>query len=67
MIIYDDDGIGYKVVPMSVIEDIKAEIYKTLDEYEPACESQNNFDGGLIVALEIIDRHIGERSRNENR
>ena len=39
------------------IEDIKAEIYKTLDEREPVCIAQNNFEGGLMVALDIIDKH----------
>lgn len=31
MIIYDDDGIGHNVIPMSVIDDIKADI---IDEKE---------------------------------
>lgn len=31
MIIYDDDGIGHNVVPMSVIEEIKAEIAEEKD------------------------------------
>lgn len=49
MIIYDDDGIGHKVVPMSVIEDIKAEIEQILDV---------DWSDGLYQALRIIDKHI---------
>ena len=58
------DGIKGSV-PMSVLEDIKAEIYKILDECEPACETQNNFDGGLTVALEIIDKHMSGKELPE--
>ena len=54
-----------EAIPLSVIEDIKAEIIKTV------CEESNQCDGdyaflkwcaGLRYSLNIIDNHIAERS-----
>ena len=65
MIIYDDDGICYKVVPMRVIEDIKSDIADFMAEI-PAlgnCKEGWHNSGqriGLEQACEIIDRHIRE-------
>ena len=66
MIIYDDDGIGYKVVPMSVIEDIKAEMGKPITiqmddmPYREAIETAIRMTREKCI--DIIDRHIGKRS-----
>ena len=49
MIIFDDDGIGYDVVPRKVIEDIKAEILSLKGD---------NFPNSYYV--EIIDKHMGK-------
>lgn len=53
MIIYDDDGIGYKVVPMQVIEDIKAEI-----KDEARRGMNERYCDGLRRALKLIDKHM---------
>lgn len=60
MIIYDDDGIGHNVVPMSVIEGIKNEFINLYPK---------NYAGGLEIGgsacvfslnkvLEVFDKHI---------
>ena len=55
MIIYDDDGVGHEVVPMSVIEDIRADI----DEQYDIVKRDNIYCAeGLEMALDVIDRHI---------
>ena len=56
MIIFDDDGIGYKVVPMEVIDDIKADIHKLAAEEVISIKS-------MIAAIQIIDNHIGGDNR----
>ena len=57
MIIYDDDGIGHKVVPMSVIEDIKAEILGLMSHDDYMVDGFN--------VLEIIDKHISGDMRGD--
>ena len=57
MIIYDDDGIGYKVVPMQVIEDIKAEIMQI---YEAEKDTDIRWTTGLKHSIKVIDKHIRE-------
>ena len=52
MIIYDDDGVGYEVVPMSVIEDIRAEIDEQIIPRSSYTDKQKK------QVLKIIDRHI---------
>jgi len=68
MIIYDDDGIGYDVIPRKTVEDIRAEIIEEIESYRIAdWESNNLLADGLQMALNVIDRHIGEGSKeNEN-
>ena len=56
MIIVDDDGVMHKVVPISVLKDIKAEIAQV-------CAYSINYSNweyakGLQKAIEIIDKHI---------
>ena len=65
MIIYDDDGIGHKVVPMSVIEDIKAEIEQRIEMFVSA----GDFGNAVTVRsiLDIIDKHTkGDTDENRN-
>lgn len=60
MIIYDDDGIGYKVVPMSVIEEIKAECVRAVDRI-PITFSKQDADNCLKKDIrDIFDKHIGK-------
>lgn len=47
----DERRAEMEIIPMSVIEDIKAEIQKTLDF---------DWSDGLYQALRIIDKHIGK-------
>ena len=55
-------------VPMSVIDDIKAEIESMMKRIRPRFESMEvvvytrGFNDGICNALKIIDKHIGERS-----
>lgn len=56
MIIIDDDGIMHKVVPMSVIEDIKAEIEHARNQFIAA----SGMYQALNMALNIIDKHMKE-------
>ena len=61
MIIIDDDGVMHKVVPLSVLEDIKAEITQTSAYYMnyPNWELEKLlYAKGLLKAVEIIDKHI---------
>lgn len=63
MIIYDDDGIGHDVVPMSVIEDIKAEIAEDLSNAEKESkQTQDDVDAGICIglqmALDMVEKHI---------
>ena len=62
MIIVDDDGVMHKVVPVSVLEDIKAEIKEYRYGDEEASETDRNraeaYNFGLGTALEIIDKHM---------
>ena len=58
MIIYDDDGIGYDVIPRKVIDDIRAEINR-LTYYWCEIHPRSVIDD----VLEIIDKHIGEGSK----
>lgn len=39
-----------------VLEQIKAEIAYAMDYTEPAWKGQDNYDGGLAIALSIIDK-----------
>ena len=63
-----------KAVPMSVIEDIKAEIkskkfsgYANDNGSADFPDHQLHFNSGLICALDIIDKHIsGRRTNNES-
>ena len=65
MIIYDDDGIGHKVVPMSVIEDIKHDIENQL--FVGRFINHYEFDEGLKWCLEIIDKHTkGDTDADSN-
>ena len=68
MIIYDDDGIGYDVIPRKTVKDIRAEIIEEIESYRIAdWESNNLLADGLQMALNIIDKNIGEGSKeNEN-
>ena len=50
-------------IPKSVIEDIKAEIYKVMDEPQYQHEDED-WDVGLAWALEIIDKHISRKENN---
>ena len=54
MIIYDDDGIGHNVVPMSVIDKIRAEIKTMSGDVET-----------LSDVLDIIDRYKAESEIEE--
>ena len=50
-----------KVIPLSVIEDIKAEIEKTVCEELNYCDVELSFlkwCAGLKYSLKIIDKHI---------
>ncbi len=60
MIIIDDDGVMHKVVPMSVLEDIKAEIEKPL-RINKGLKTENAKAQAIALSwcLEVIDRHIG--------
>ena len=44
------------MIPISVIEDIKAEIVKTVEE---ETQIDKKWSSGLKYALQIIDKHIG--------
>ena len=50
-------------IPKSVIEDIKAEIYKVMDEPQYQHEDED-WGVGLAWALEIIDKHISRKENN---
>ena len=62
MIIYDDDGVGHNVVPMKVIEDIKADIEQTVNEETDYYEI---WARGLHYSLKIIDKHISGKEQDE--
>lgn len=58
----DDNCIVAKAIwkainALSVIEDIKQEIYKTIDEHDSVY-----YTSALHKALEIIDKHLGKES-----
>ena len=58
MIIIDDDGIMHKVLPMDTLDKIRAEI----ENEKHIGFTPQDFADGLDLALEIIDKHIAERS-----
>lgn len=62
MIIYDDDGIGYDVIPRKAIDDIKAEF---ISQYPQNIYGDLELGGRSCVfslnkVLEIIDKYTGE-------
>lgn len=58
MIIIDDDGIMHKVLPMDVLDNIRAEI----ENEKHIGFTPQDFADGLDLALEIIDKYKAERS-----
>ena len=56
MIIYDDDGIGYDVVPRQAVKDVIAEIQTEIDDNVTIPEAID-FNAGLKFALDIIRKH----------
>lgn len=48
----------FDAIPMSVIEDIKAEIKALAQEYDFYADTRRKY--GLWIALEIIDKHCGK-------
>ncbi len=62
MIIYDDDGIGHNVVPMRVIEGIKADLLRYEADCQLSADSQTcmRCSADTFRSIErIIDKHIG--------
>lgn len=49
-----------EAVPMSVIEDIKAEIKTEISDYEGCADFYEGIRFGLRTALEIIDKYKAE-------
>ena len=47
-------------IPLSVIEDIKAEIVKVINVYEGSCDQDLGVKWGFEGALEIIDEKVKE-------
>ena len=58
MIIYDDDGIGYDVVPRKTIDKIKAEILEI--------KNDGNQFINIEYLLEIITKHLKEVENADN-
>ena len=54
------DDIKENFIPKSVIEDIKAEADGLLNDSDSAL-----YQHGVLDVLEIIDKHIAERNRND--
>ena len=52
-----------KVIPLSVIEDIKAEIKEEISRTDNLGEYNDCIQVGLKRALSIIDEHIDDRER----
>ena len=61
MIIIDDDGIMHKVLSMDVLDEIRAEI--TQMTKNEGSDYQLGMNYGLMKAVQVIDRHIGEGSK----
>lgn len=61
MTIIDDDGVMHKVVPVSVLEDIKAEIanHKLTDD-ELIDLDEDSILWGMKIAYDIVDRYKAE-------
>ena len=60
---WHEDCECHNVVPMSVIEDIKADILKTVSEEKNHCEGDVvflNWCAGLKYSLKIIDKHLSD-------
>lgn len=58
MIIYDDDGVGYDVIPRQNIEDAIAEIQRV---YNDDGEENTIWACRLRNAIEIIRKHMKEK------
>ena len=59
MIIIDDDGVMHKVLPMNILDEIKAEIEQIADEEQ---KHDEKWAIGLRYAVKIIDKYKTERS-----
>ena len=57
MIIYDDDGIGYDVVPRKAVEEAIAEIESHITKGVFGAYA-DHYSQGLGDAVEIISKHI---------
>lgn len=66
MIIYDDDGMGHDVVPMSVIGAIKKDIANKRKQYMADNDYNDGVRLGLMLAYQMVDKHISGKAESED-
>ena len=59
-----DEQSKQRMIPMSVLEDIKAEIE---NEILSMNENEQEFNDGLRYVLDIINKHIGKENKHDKR